>query len=391
MNKLKTKMTALLLAILFMATCFVPLYGMTQARAAGGSTDDPQKDTLVYIGDNPQSKVFCETELDGMFENYELYYYERDAFETNFEEKYDEGQFDGIEDAYVIFEMQDTMGETTSPTDEDYLPNILLELFSTLKENGCKIMLIFGTDETRFLENNEFLDYVDIHINTDIFYLFICNVFMDMAEMSTDWKLEGVTFIFDLSMDSFVNGGIGGESMLFRYFMTVYKEEASDLADVVRILLGKNEVLIHDESGNTYYDVLQDMTVSFASDEFISLVDGPVICAAGLHSMSYDPLWLEQMFVLREMIHTPFPVYVYNTGEFSEYEGEALYLSGQLQDISHIMVEFLQGEDLSEYDNIEGRCEITHRPMTQSEDGWMEEISGDSPFAECWSCYHIKD
>ena len=55
------------------------------------------------------------------------------------------------------------------------------------------------------------------------------------------------------------------------------------------------------------------------------------------------------------------------------------------------MVEFLQGEDLSEYDNIEGRCEITHRPMTQSEDGWMEETSGDTPLAERRSCYHIKD
>lgn len=44
---------------------------------------------------------------------------------------------------------------------------------------GCKIMFICGTDETKFVYENEFLEYVDIHINTDTLTTFWKALFTD--------------------------------------------------------------------------------------------------------------------------------------------------------------------------------------------------------------------
>lgn len=43
-------------------------------------------------------------------------------------------------------------------------------VFSTLKTNNCKIMFISGTDEDTFYYRRSFLNYVDVHVDTDFLY-----------------------------------------------------------------------------------------------------------------------------------------------------------------------------------------------------------------------------
>ena len=396
MNKLKSKATAFLLAILFAAACFAPLYDAVRASAADGTSmpvDPPAEQPMdvLYIGDNAQNAAYIENSVSDA----DIYCWTTD-FLDDFLMQYIYGTFDNVSNTYVIFEMQQSLGMSIINEGEEGIPlfNLFQSMFSSMKGNGCEIMFIFGTEEERWAEYNDFLDYVDIHINTDILYLFLGNVFTDMKEESEDWRLKDVAFIFDAGLTSHPEGSSVQEGWFFSnwfipYIKQVYKEEFSG-GEYAEDVFEDNRILCHVQ-GNIYYDAVYDTEITFTAESMAEQLSGYILCPVGLFLAECDFTWLEQMGDLQGMLGENFPIYIYNTGSSVPLLGNNLRESGQINSIPSIIEEFINGEDMSNYDNWPGRCEITHRPMTQSEDGWMEEISGDSPFAECWSCYHIKD
>ena len=310
--------------------------------------------------------------------------------------QYIQGTFDNVSNTYVIFEMQQSLGMSIINEGEEGIPlfNLFQSMFSSMKGNGCEIMFIFGTEEERWAEYNDFLDYVDIHINTDILYLFLGNVFTDMKEESEDWRLKDVAFIFDAGLTSHPEGSSVQEGWFFSnwfipYIKQVYKEEFSG-GEYAEEVFEDNRILCHVQ-GNIYYDAVYDTEITFTAESMAEQLSGYILCPIGYYPAENDYGWLLEMENLRDALWEYFPIYVYNTGSRVPLWGEAIYTSGQFNSIREIIEEFVNGEDMGDYDNWTGRCDITHFPMEISEDGWMSMPSHDSPFPNCWKCCMTDD
>ncbi len=133
----------------------------------------------------------------------------------------------GINNAYVIVEINKFIsGNTFSDTNTVFF-NLLSSLFYEMKSNGCKIMFVCGTEEALFENCTDFLDYVDIHVNTDIFSMFLINIFLRAEYDCGTAQLENCTFLLDDSFYSsssdFNNSFIA--NWLIPYLKRVYNSE----------------------------------------------------------------------------------------------------------------------------------------------------------------------
>lgn len=150
--------------------------------------------TLYYFTDNPNYEYY----LDGVItsngfsgNNVENYYYSTHGFENAGELEYEiinlyDSGFFSFDNSIVIFEMRDGF------IDECYekktvFAQYLEYIFRNLKEEctNNSIMFICGTDEALFSNYSNFLNYVDIHINTDIATIFMYNA-MERIEQNTE-------------------------------------------------------------------------------------------------------------------------------------------------------------------------------------------------------------
>lgn len=92
------------------------------------------------------------------------------------------------ENSVVIFEKTIWEPHYDISTQTDKLQDdndFLIYLFSFWRSDGCKVIFVNGLEEARLLgldldydtsPYTEFLQYVDIHINTDMFTLFMDNI-----------------------------------------------------------------------------------------------------------------------------------------------------------------------------------------------------------------------
>lgn len=385
MNKLKSKATALLLAILFAAACFAPLYGAVRASAADGSSTADMG--VLYIGDNAQNAAYIE----GSASDADIYCWTSN-FSDWFLTEYYQGTFDNVSNTYVIFEMQqslDMINMDALPIGA-FLPDVLLTMFSSMKGNGCEIMFIFGTAEQRWAEYNYFLNYVDIHINTDIFYIFLSSVFADMKEESGSEELHEVAFIFDAGLTSHSEGSSVQEGWFFTQWFTPYFKSVYDGltgTQYAEDVFEDNRILCHVQ-GSTYYDAVHDNTMAaFTVSDMAEQLSEYILCPIGYYPAENDSTWLVQMFDLQDKLGENFPIYIYNTGSSVPLLGNNIRESGQFSSIPDIIEKFIHGEDISDYDNWPGRCDITHFPMEPSEEGWLKIPSGDGPFDDCWKSF----
>ena len=167
-GKLKTVFVSLSMAFLFLLACAFPMLGGLNAAAA--ENDEPTSGHLYYFSDSAESAARCRKFVsDGLINTYTLYYYATGTFTDTFRANFNNGAYNDISNSYVIFEMAST--ELTEQIDDGstrLFTDDLANFFSYLKTNGCKIMFISATDEARYIHYNDFLDYVDIHVKTDI-------------------------------------------------------------------------------------------------------------------------------------------------------------------------------------------------------------------------------
>lgn len=125
---------------------------------------------------------------------------------------------------------------------------------------GCKIMFICGTDETKFVYENEFLEYVDIHINTDTLTTFLESIIYRWQENCGTTSVSDTTFILDKNFSNIIEPEFCDQNSWFLryYFMPfirhVYMDEIRNLRHTNYRVLRDNNIHILCETDNGYVE-----------------------------------------------------------------------------------------------------------------------------------------
>ncbi len=385
--KTRTKFVALLSAIAFFMLSLFGLGGALRAFADGGgdAAADPDQTltSFYYFSDYEESENFYNNGFIGQciaqnpdITRSEPYYfsstdYDMSSFWATLMDK--ASDFGAISDAFVVFEVRRYMPEIIiDPTDEDgqgkveLVDNVFAFLYDTfyqLKQNNCKIMFICGMDEARFTAyssnghaRNEFLEYVDIHINTDLqtVYHYTAITIMEETVGGEYQNWDQTTIVIDVS--------IGDSWDFFKklifYFVTTY-HFSKDFTPFSpeKVLQEMGVTVFFYRPGEGYinpYPPEGDSEVDFEQKWQESLY-GFVI--AGIHTAENEELWN-----LEGACGGKAGLFPFNYGNS---------LVDQL--LPAIMYDFIFGEtgDLQQYNNWLGRCDITFKPITYSPDGWL--------------------
>lgn len=288
--------------------------------------------------------------------------------------------------ALVIFDMSAGLMEDHNPnSDPDlYFTCKLKAIFSSLKEEDCKIMFICGTQEIRFstpgeLNNsqgnlNEFLDYVDIHVNVETFDTFYMS---KIVEIEKETNGSFVTLIFDENTQLY--------DKVIDYYQIKY---ANNYLPVAAQYCSFEEYLY-----DVYYlQIIRYNDVDgtfihyngFISDDVIFQIQNDVVYAIGMINNEYNfAEWIYKInFAKANISSTTWSVFVYDQlgVNISAYNilGTLNYVcrykySRYMVEMNNVIFDFINGEDLTPYDNYEGRCQITYSLISDNGDGenWL--------------------
>ena len=399
-------------------TCIIPALTTKKASADTLSTSRTNTqiqdcDTLYFFSDQSQHIAFCQSlQSDGLINDYVFYNWENETL-RQLEDYYDSSAYTTLQNDYVVFELADAIVSQIDNPNNDYdlLTDLLLEMFSTMKENGCQIMFICGKDEAMFLNHNEFLDYVDIHINTDILDIFIMNVFYRMVQANDgEMKLENCTFFLDANFSQNIQQGYKNSWFFYAYFIpyfrSVYRTEITQNDwSSQELFNGKNiKILCHLGNDiftghleeNAFYDPVNNTYVASTFTELEPYIENQQICAIGrtMGDQAYSHAWLQLMIGLRDSLEFDLPIYMYEdvTYYFTEYEEPDVYTVRHDTGYYSILEDFVTDQDLTGYDNWEGRCDITHKGISFGPDGWLVSLAGEEDFFVLgWQLYMNED
>lgn len=408
-GKLKTVFVSLSMAFLFLLACAFPMLGGLNAAAA--ENDEPTSGHLYYFSDSAESAARCRQFVaDGLINTYTLYYYATGTFTDTFRANFNNGAYNDISNSYVIFEMASTElteqiddGSTTLFTDD------LTDFFSYLKTNGCKIMFISATDEARYTpdptnygENpySAFLDYVDIHVKVDFFFTFTYNIYYraQAGNTTTDTPFQYTSFLLDSAMFYGNGSKIISNSAFGHYFVPHILDYQRELIEGTQSPL--SDVLDHFKIKVFYYNtpniwvqiLSQSAQVPYEfnnTGDLFDAIHNDAYCAIGTSwgGETYMNSWLEQLQSIQAAYELSFPVYLYNSNGYNITVDapQNLYQVGKIS-YEYIYKEFLVREDLSGYNNVVGRCEVTHSPMLAGNGGWMIDpgAAGDAVSMRGW-------
>ena len=241
-TKFKVRIVALTAALLMLLSAFCS-FGIVAAHAGEVSDEDNKNyvfpettpdgelntdssyTSLYYFSNYIESEEYYNNGFIGQYikqnpylESSEMHYWGYPVTTRGFwneMEEYYRGGGNAIENALIIFEVRGEIDwklgiyngtEEQSEIDGRYEKSIyyplMKEMFSNWKSLGCKIAFICATDEVWF-ENNydEFLDYVDIHINIDAMTTFAYSTAKDILEQ--DYRNSTIVFDGIMSQDWF--------------------------------------------------------------------------------------------------------------------------------------------------------------------------------------------
>ncbi|MCH5154942.1 MAG: hypothetical protein J1F71_07000 [Clostridiales bacterium] len=408
-SKRKSSLTVFLMLFLFIL-CIIPTLFVGIAFADGGGDNPGNGDTNTGTGagddDDPHdlADVYYITDYDGdgMFYSdltnyipgtFERYYWAPDEFEDKFKEAYKEGTFKYIKDSHVIFEIRS--GFRVQLLTDDCIIKVLENFFKELKDRDCQIMFICGTDGHRLGNVDKLLDYVDIHVDTDLFFTFLSSIFNDVyVDCGYQDQINHCTFIIDNNFG--LDGGSAAnwyESKFFReYFLTFIKGIYQNLIQnpvnpmpVATVLDVRSIKVLYNTSGTEYYDVCdQYMNNPVYIDKYDSFkekyMDNQNVYAIGnaLDDEAYYLEWLDNLKALQSETFV-FPIHVYTVDAEFNVENN-VHRFGKMNEYEIIIMadDFYNDEDLTKYDNTYGRCKVTHKMKVFTIDNESGESSVDS-------------
>lgn len=396
---------AAVMAILLVLTSAISAMGLSTEQAAPVSDDgvarsvapDGNFNTVYYFSDNPQSDMYRDDiRTAGPIDTCHLYYDPTMSLDEYYPLLAANGVFGRISNAYVIFEMSRGLpgaieGDGTVP-----FTTTLNSLFRDLKSRNCKIMFICGTDEALFNDEEQtaFLANVDIHVNTDKWYLFYSNVFYDICQESVgEAPMENVTIFLDLPLsrdiDTTLPQGDIGETFVDTVFMplirTLFIDELLNTNKTnVSVMQRHNIQLFCHTGGSTFYNVTTGTYAGWygslsASPELESAIRNGHVYAIGLSvdGEDYAMDWMEMMLDIRSECNDGMPIYIYNAHDYnySNDPDSDVYIAWDAGSISYVIVDFVQGNDMRSYHNWSGRCEITHKVIAFGPGGWLRNLT----------------
>lgn len=390
-SKQKKSFTFITVLLLSLAMLVAPFTGITFVKASesvpGQST--LEYDKLFWFSDNSESQAsFNQLALTFPQIDMERYYVEYSYFYDRFINAFLAEEFSDVEDAYVIFELRHGIENWISLSGCS-----LYSVFSHFNARNCKIMLICGTDELKFYKQNSFLDFVDIHINTDLLTTFLSNIFYNVELACGDTQISYVTFFLDAYFSEGIEGGYLNcwffKEYLMRFIRSVYREEIEfQFKKNYEILRDNNIKIICDLGNGSYYDAAYGQISPSGVEELGEYISNEWFYAIGGTRNGY--LYSQEWYDLADDLTAYFgsdksEIYVYNEAQYSFYSS-SVYTQGSGSGLlSQIMSDFIYGNSLTCYDNWAGRCEVTHKDVLQGEGGWMRCFGipeQDSSFAE---------
>ncbi len=278
----------------------------------------------------------------------------------------------------------DTDGTELSSGVNAMITYYLEETFETLHNHGFRIMFICGTDEYNFYAHKTFLGYVDIHINKDIYTTFYTNVLYAIYLFygsSFEWSKLTILLSESLYKSEFIS----------KILMPMFSQGLPDSETGPRDYCAMNNVKILVYYNDTMFidgltgEILQN--VNIYSNEISEYFERQKVVAIGANwGSAYDvelnaadDHWLN-------MISEAMGVYEGRYEDMTLYQYEhypktlylPVYLANGPYDITYIIEDFLSCEDpqqdLMQYDNWTGLCEITHKTLKSGPNGWMYDI-----------------
>lgn len=382
----KKRVVVVFLSLLFLvnamfAFCLSPL--RTSSFAA--EVENPKVLYYYKLGSNTEEEKLCQSlQSSNIIKEYKIKI--EDDQDGERLPLYPEEIYDGLIDLrsvreqspYLIFEVESVLFRVRS-----WFFVLLYDTFKELKEAGFKIMFICNTDEPIFeskmwvdvekngvVEKECFLNYVDIHINKDIMEPYLLNIVYDIYcdfDKSFDWHNLTLLISQYLRRINFV------ENRIYPILKKAYAsnldkgtdEEISDLCNQQNI-----KFLYQGES--------------LSDEELYSYVDGQKSYAIGMTWGSEEDItaWVEWVEDIRGRLGILFPSYLCYAS-IAELYIPGFSLNGSY-DITPIIRDFLKSTDLRKYDNWSGKCNVTHKTVIFSEDGWMSDLwgEGDSDFLD---------
>lgn len=376
-NKQKKSLTIIAVLLLSLAIFAAPFTGITVAKANEVIPDNPtfEHDKLFWFSDNSDSQAdFNQLVLAFPQIDMEMYYKDTEEFYWNFINAFMANEFSDVEDAYVIFELYHGIENSLIGN-----VSLLYNVFNCFKNNGCKIMFICGTEELKFYKQNDFLDFVDIHINTDLLTVFLSSLFYKVENDYGDTKFENVTFFIDTYFSEHVEEGYLScwffKDYLMRFIRSVYREEIEfQFKKNYEILRENNIKIICDLGNGTYFDAAYGTFSASNAEDLSERISNDRFYAIGHTKLgsTYSQGW----YNLAEDLKTYFNpsmagIYVYNEAQYTFYDSSVYTQGSGLGLFSQIVSDFIYGYSLTGYDNWPGRCEVTHKDIDQSPSGWM--------------------
>lgn len=402
----------------------------TGEGGSGGGDDEPEYADVYYFSDYSGSVTFAQDLIDnGITGSIKLFNYSHDVFQATVRNKYEAGKYDYIECAPVIFEMR--YGFDNETVSDYNFALFLKDFFETLKFRECRIMFVCGTDEQLFESNadyTEFLDYVDIHVNTDKMSLFLSTIFFNAADNCADKMLRDCTIILDKHFAPIediedIDPINVWQGWFFQYRLIPYinstwntyvndftdENECNNYRDFLNDVNININILCH-IGGNEFYDFTDNNIVNtddFSAFYYNYLKDNYIFAIGGTwDDHQYADEWIDLIDTLRsysgfikfssdKLPVDYFPIYVYNTDGYRNSIYSANYVhecNRAYKDIIYeIMIDFILNNYLYVYNNWNGRCIVTHKTITISQNGWISLsvlYDGNECFCMCWLCYN---
>lgn len=360
---------------------------------------------IYYISDAPISSSYLNWFLNDIVDDYAFRHSVFNGFyymDMNDESSYsafmsEVGGFSQIENSLIIYEQRERFYKQvvwSSNITSSWQIEKLEDLFSMWKAARCKIMYICGTDEELFSDNynNEFLRYVDFHVNIDLFTYFIDTFFQIYSEYDCSH-----TIILDKSLSiNCLNGSAHREiqgnaeyydtsdfcgyvlPMFLRTMFNIKLADAATTSDLLD-LLDLNVLCYLD--GHTFYDMRREVNYTYTyPEEFFDMYDSDRYCCIST-TWWYDN-YCDLGWMLSEFgeYGRAIDTYLfidhgcYDTDNASGlYPFEYKFGLDRFEMADYLMRRmraFIMGKDLSVYDNWPGRCVVTSKPINFG-GGWV--------------------
>ena len=326
---------------------------------------------------------------------------DENVFPTRFKDFYDliSANMEQFGDSYVIFEMTQGMRETKlidEGTKENFF-NGLESFFEGLQNVNAKVMFVCDTDESRFDDHKTILDYVDVHVNTDLDTVFL-DSFLRRTEAEMDDGVidNAVIFLDEHYSQSYYLNDYLIPYLLMRHYAFVDLDTATtqSLENYFTALYNEAKLKFVGMTATGYYYDFRDFDVTYSqiSENFVDLfkihVNGSLQIASNIYALgatesSNWDIWASNMITVRSAVGT-FPLYLnvsdYPADLLSTLEGiesqPEVYTLGRgtwtYEDTyEDIIADFLTDGDLTVYDVWVGRCDVTYKPILTNAGGWI--------------------